>query len=151
MALGRSSRILPEDFKIGVLGDDRAGTAEQTGAMAAASRFLTGLVADSVDMKLIAPDSQATLVETLKYEMANGNTPISYRLGAPTLRDDGEVSAPLRLFANQSSTEGEIYLAPIGRLWLVADMQISLGELAVKKEKSKDKYFPSDYRWLLQE
>ncbi len=151
MALGRSTRILPEDFKIGLLGDDRTGAADQSAAMAAAGIFLAALVAGNVDAKLIVPDSQAALVESLKYEMANGNTPKSFRLGAPTRRDDGEVTAPLRLFAEQSSTEGEIYLAPVGRLWLVEDMQISLGELAVKKEKSKDKYFPSDYRWLLQE
>jgi hypothetical protein len=151
MALGRSKRLLPEDFKIGPLGDDRAGTSDQSSAMAAAEKFLASLVAGSLDTKLLATDSQSALVDSLTFEMQRGNEPQSFRLGAPKSRDNGEITATVRLFGDQSSSEGEIYMTSSGRQWVVADIQLSLGELAIKKEKSKDKYFPSEYRWLLEE
>jgi hypothetical protein len=151
MALGRSTRILPEDFKIGQLGDERSGTPDQGGAMAAAEQFLSGLIAGRVDTKVIAPDSQAALVDSLSFEMEKGNRPTAFRLGAPKSRDNGEITATVRLFADQGSSEGEIYMASSGRQWVVADIQLSLGELSVKREKSGNKYFPSEYRWLLEE
>jgi hypothetical protein len=35
--------------------------------------------------------------------------------------------------------------------WLVSDLQLSMGQMAVTKEKPKEKFFPSAYRWLLEE
>ena len=151
MALGRSKPLLPEDFKVGQLGDDHSGTSDQGSAMAAAGKFLAGLVAGTVETELVAPDSQSALLNSLSYEIERGNTPKSYRLGAPKNHDNGEITATVRVFGDQSSSEGEIYMAASGRQWVVADIQLSLGELAVKKERSKDKYFPSEYRWLLKE
>ena len=45
---------------------------------------------------------------------------------------------------------GDLYVARRQK-WLVSDLQLSLAQLAVKREKAKEKYFPSAYRWLLEE
>jgi hypothetical protein len=151
MALGRGRRIMPEDFKIGPLGDGRTEKEEESRALAVAGEFLDGLVAGKVDKKLIVPDSQDSVYDTLTFGLHQGNAPTSYRLGAPKKRDDGEVTAPVRLFGSVGTCEGQIYVASPGSQWLVADLQLTLAQLSVKPEKPKEKFFPLDYRWLLEE
>jgi len=151
MALGRDRRIMPEDFKIGPLGDNRAERRDESRALAAAGEFLSGLVAGSVDKKLLSPESQDAVADTLTFGLRHGSTPLSYRLGAPKSRDNGEVIAAVRLFGHEGTSEGEIYLAPSGSAWLVADLQLSLAQLSVKRDKPKEKFFPLEYRWLLEE
>jgi hypothetical protein len=151
MALGRDRRIMPEDFKIGTLGDDRSEREDESHALQAAGSFLSRLVAGSIEKKLLAPASQDTVADTLAFGLKHGNTPSSFRLGTPKSRDDGEISAAVRLFGSEGTSEGEIYVAPSGPLWLVADLQLSLAQLSVKREKPKEKFFPLEYRWLLEE
>lgn len=151
MALGRDSRILPEDFKIGPMGDALAREKDQDQAMEAAGKFLTGLVGGKVDKDLITEGSRDTMAGTLGFGLGNGNTPTSWRLGTPRTRGDGEVTAAVRLFRDDSSSEGEIYVARSGSKWLVSDLQLSLAQLSVKSDKPKEKFFPLDYRWLLEE
>jgi hypothetical protein len=151
MALGRDSRILPEDFKIGPLGDTRTEKQEEGRALAAASAFLNRLVAGSVDKQLLTPESQDTVADTLTFGFKQGNTPHAYRLGSAKTSDDGEISAAVRLFGPQGTSEGEIYIAKSGSNWLVADLQLSLAQLSLKREKPKEKFFPLEYRWLLEE
>jgi len=151
MALGRDRRIMPEDFKIGPLGDNRAQEQDESRALEAASAFLDRLVEGSVDKSLLTPESQDAVADTLAFGLRQGNTPIAYRLGLPKARDDGEISAAVRLFGSQGTSEGVIYIAPSGSQWLVADVQLSLAQLSVKREKPKEKFFPLDYRWLLEE
>lgn len=151
LALGRETRVLPEDFKIGPLGDDRVSEKDQGQAMEAAGRFLSGLVAGKVDKDLIVDGSRDAMAATLSFGLEKGNTPTSWRIGRPRTRDDGEVTAAVRLFGREGSTEGEIYVERSGSKWLVADLQISLAELSVKSEKPKEKFFPLEYRWLLEE
>jgi hypothetical protein len=150
-ALGRDSRLLPEDFKIGPLGDDRTAQKDQDQAMEAASRFLSELAAGKVDKDLIADGSRDAMTGTLSFGLEKGNTPVSWRIGRPRTRDDGEVTAAVRLFGREGSSEGEIYVQRSGSKWLVADLQLSLAELSVKIEKPKEKFFPLEYRWLLEE
>jgi hypothetical protein len=151
MALARQTRALPEDFKIGPLGDNRTEDQDENGAVSAAEAFLTGLVAGKPDGALLAADSEKTVLDTLTYGLKQGYTPSSFRLGTPKVQDDGEIAANVRLFSADGSAEGEIYMARAGKKWLVSDLQLSLAQLAVKREKSKEKYFPSAYRWLLEE
>jgi hypothetical protein len=151
MALGRQTRALPEDFKIGALGDDRTENQEENGAISTADAFLTGLVAGKPDRALLAAESEKTVLDTLTYGLKQGYTPSSFRLGTPKVQDDGGIAANVRLFGAEGSAEGEIYMARAGKKWLVSDLQLSLAQLAVKHEKSKEKYFPSAYRWLLEE
>ncbi len=151
MALGRDRRIMPEDFKIGALGDDRTVRKDDSGALAAAGEFLSRLAEGSVDKKLVAAESQDRLSDSLAFGLRQGNMPSSFRLGAPKSRDDGEIAAAVRLFGPTGTSEGEIYIAPSGSQWLVTDLQLSLAQLSVRREKPKEKFFPLEYRWLLEE
>ncbi|MGO9311037.1 MAG: hypothetical protein ACLQDL_18685, partial [Spirochaetia bacterium] len=151
MALGRDRRIMPEDFKIGALGDDRTARKDDGRALAVAAEFLSRLVGGSVEKKLLAAESQDRLADTLTFGIKQGNTPTSFRIGAPKARDDGEITAEVRLFGPAGTSEGEIYIAPSGSQWLVADLQLSLAQLSVPREKPKEKFFPLEYRWLLEE
>jgi hypothetical protein len=151
MALGRDRRIMPEDFKIGPLGDGRSERQDESRALEAASAFLDRLVAGSVDKKLLTPESQDAVADTLTFGLHQGNAPTAYRLGPPKARDDGEITAAVRLFGSQGTSEGVLYVAPSGSEWLVADLQLSLAQLTVKREKPKEKFFPLEFRWLLEE
>jgi hypothetical protein len=151
MALGRGTTLLPEDFKVGPLGDSATAKKDQLGAMLAAGTFLTDLVAGRVDTKLLTTDAQSRVPETLAFGLKRGYTPVSFRIGAPRTREDGEITAAVRLFAADGATEGEIYMARAGDQWLVSDVQISLAGLAVKRPPAKEKFFPSAYRWLLED
>jgi hypothetical protein len=151
MSLDREKRMIPEDFKIGPLGEAYGGTADENGAIAAADAFLASVVAGKVDQKLLAPESEKTVADTVSFGLQQGYAPKSFRVGAPKVREDGEITATVRLFGQEGSSEGEIYLSRVGKSWLVSDLQLSLAEMAVKKEKPKEKFFPSTYRWLLED
>ncbi len=151
MALGRQTRALPEDFKIGPLGDNRGADQDANGAVSTAEAFLAGLVAGKPDRAFLASETEKTVLDTLTYGLKQGFNPTSFRLGTPKMQDDGEIAASVRLFSADGSAEGEIFMERAGKKWLVSDLQLSLAQLAVKREKSKEKYFPSAYRWLLEE
>jgi hypothetical protein len=142
---------MPEDFKIGLLGDERTERKDDNAALAVAEEFLTHLIEGSVEKKLLAPESQEKVADSLTFGLKQGNTPISFRLGAPRSRADGELAASVRLFGPIGTTEGMIYIAASGSQWCVADLQLTLAQLSVKREKSKEKFFPLEYRWLLEE
>jgi hypothetical protein len=151
MAMGRDGRLMPEDFKIGPLGDRRMDKQDESRALETASTFLDRLVAGTVDRKLLSPGSQDSVSDALTFGLRQGYTPTGYRLGAPKTRENGEITAAVRLFGAQGTSEGQIYLASSGSQWLVADLQLSLAQLSVKREKPKEKFFPLEYRWLLEE
>jgi hypothetical protein len=151
MALDRDARLLPEDFKIGPLDDGRDGSADEKTAVLAAASFLSRLAKGGVEKSLIAPDSQATLSDSLAYGLQRGPAPSSWRIGTAKTHDDGEITAPVRLFGPEGTAEGEIYLVKSSQKWLVSDLQISLAQMAEKREKPKEKFFPSAYRWLLED
>lgn len=150
MALGHGKRLLPEDFKIGPLGDDRGEKPDENSAIATAEAFLQSIVEGAVDTKLLTPDSQGIVADALTYSLQQGYKPKSYRLGAPKSQDNGDITATVRMFSADGSSEGEIYIARAGKQWLVSDVQLSLAQMAVKREPAKDKFFPSAYRWLLE-
>ena len=151
VALDRDRRTLPEDFKVGPLGDERGGSVDEQAAMGAADTFLSRLVKGSVEKSLIAPGSQSSLSDSLAYGLEQGSAPRSFRRGIAKTRDDGEITATVRLFGPEGTAEGEIYMAKPKAQWLVADLQLSLAQMAVKLEKPNEKFFPSAYRWLLEE
>ncbi len=151
LAVGRDGRVLPEDFKIGPLGDVQAADKGQEQAVQAAGQFLTALAGGKVDKDLISEDARDSMAGTLGFGLSRGDTPKSWRLGRPRTRADGEVTAAVRLFGQKGTSEGEIYVARTGSKWLVSDLQISLADLAVASEKPKEKFLPLDYRWLLEQ
>ena len=151
LPVGRGSRVLPEDFKIGVLGDSQVGDADERQAMVAASAFLSRLLAGKVEAALLAASTGGRITDMLEFGIRRGGVPSAFRVGTPKKHESGEISASVRLFSEAATTEGEISLARTEGHWLVADFQISLDDLQVKREKSRERFFPSSYRWLLQE
>lgn len=87
----------------------------------------------------------------LQYGIQRGDVPRSFRIGAPKKHESGEISANVRLFGQEGTSEGEIFMTRAGGHWLVSDFQISMEDLKVKQEKPKERFFPSSYRWMLQE
>jgi hypothetical protein len=152
LATGRGQAgILPEDFKIGPLASGRSDSPDKDAAYTVATAFLTRLVAGTVDRQAIAPESQESLTDTLTYGLKQGHAPSSFRVGEPKQETDGELAANVRLFTSDSSSEGEIYLAGASDHWLVTDVQINLADLAAPSTAPKEKFFPSPYRWLLED
>ena len=151
LPLGRAARVLPEDFKIGVLADARVGDAEEQQAMTAASSFLSRLVAGKVDASLLDPETGGRVSDMLGFGLERGDLPRAYRVGTPKKHESGEVTANVRLFGPEGTSEGEIALSRTGGRWLVKDLQISMDDLQVKTEKPKERFFPSSYRWMLEE
>jgi hypothetical protein len=105
----------------------------------------------SVDTKLLTPEARARIPDALAFGLKQGYTPRSYRIGAPRTREDGEITAAVRLFGADGTSEGEIYMSRAGDQWLVSDVQVSLAGLSVKRPPAKEKFFPSAYRWLLED
>jgi len=151
MALGGTSRSVPEDFQIGPLGDPKAADADLRAALQTATSFLTQLIQGTVDRSLLSADSADSVSDTVSFGLKRGDTPVSVRVGAPNAHENGEITAAVRLFSAVGVTEGEIYLVRSAKQWLVDDLQINLDQLTVKREKSNTRFFPSPYRWLLQE
>ncbi len=151
LTLGGAPRILPEDFRIGPLGDPAQGTADEKAALEAADALLASLVGGSVDVKLLAAESEEALRDMIAYGFEGARAPTSFRLGRPVAQPEGETTVNARLFRGKGAAEGEIYLRKENREWLIADIQISAAELATARERPKEKFFPSPYRWLLGE
>jgi hypothetical protein len=151
MALDREKRFLPEDFKIGPLGDAHGNDARANAATATAEDFLGRLVAGSIETRDITPEAQASLSDTLMYGLKRGTTPTAYRIGTASADASGQWAAPVRLWGAVGTSEGEIYFVQAGDEWLVQDLQVSLAQLAVARTAPKGKFFPSAYRWLLGE
>jgi hypothetical protein len=151
LTLGGTPRILPEDFRIGPLGDPEHGTADQKAALEAAGALLASVVAGSVEAELLAPESAEALRDMLVFGFQGTRAPTSFRLGSPVAQPEGETTVNARLFRGSGAAEGEIYLRKESREWLIADVQISAAELAAARERPKTKFFPSPYRWMLGE
>jgi hypothetical protein len=151
MALARDGRFMPEDFKIGALGDSQGDDAQADKALATAEHFLSRLVTGSVETKDIVADAQASLSDTLSYGLSRGYQPSSYRIGAVKTDTSGQATATIRLFGSTGTSEGEIYFERVGDDWLIADLQVSLAQMAIARTAPKEKFFPSAYRWLLED
>jgi len=145
------AHTMPEDFLIGPLGGEIAEASDEGGAIRAARTFLASFAAGSVDRKLIAPERDEAIADMLAFGIEKGFAAKSFRVGRPRKHDSGEVTAAVRLFGAAGTAEGEIYLSKTGTEWLVGDFQINLAQLAEEREKPKERFFPSAYRWLLEE
>ncbi len=151
LTLGGTPRILPEDFRIGPLGDPEHATADDKAALEAAGALLASLVAGNLETRLFTADSEEALRDMLVFGFEGARAPTSFRLGKPVARPEGETTVNARLFRGAGAAEGEIYLLKENREWLIADIQISAAELAAARERPKTKFFPSPYRWMLGE
>jgi hypothetical protein len=151
VAVARENRIYPEDFKLGPLGGAPTGSRDNDAAYAAAAGFLAAAVGGSMDAQDVTPDAKETIGETFAFAKDRGWTPTSWRLGVPKSVAGGQLAMNVRFFNATGTSEGEIYVSPAGSQWLVADLQVNLADLAVPRPQAPAKYYPSDYRWLLEE
>ena len=151
LSRAREGRTLPEDFSIGPLADERVGDSDEEQALSAASSFLTRLCAGKVNASLLAPADSARISDMIDFGLNRGDRPKEFRVGAPRKHDTGEIGANVRLFGAAGTSEGEIIMTRTAGRWLVADLQISLDDMQIKKEKPKERFFPSSFRWMLQE
>jgi hypothetical protein len=149
LAVNPITRFLPEDFKLGVLAapGDLEGT--ENDALGAAASFLAALARGKASADLLSPEAAPGLLKSLSFALEQGNVPTSYRLGKPKKKGSGEIAFNVRLFSAEGAAEGEIYVSSVDDKWLVSDVQVSLVQLSEKREKPKDKFFPSSYQWLL--
>jgi len=147
----RDQKTLPEDFKIGSLADLLTGDADAQQAMKTAGVCLSKVAASKVDTTMLAPEAQGRISDTISFGIQRGAIPRAWRLGSLRKRETGELSAAVRLFGPAGTAEGEITLEHSGHQWLVSDFQMSLDALLVKPEKQKERFFPSSYRWMLEE
>ena len=151
VAQGLEKRTLPEDFLIGALAGTSGAKSDSTEAARAAEAFLASVVAGTPNKKLLATETAQGIADMIAFATEKGYVPKSYRLGSPKRHENGEVTASVRLLGPDASSEGEIYVSRSGTVWLVSDLQINLAQLAEKKDKPKERFFPSAYRWLLEE
>jgi len=151
VAQGLEKKIMPEDFLIGALSETDGRKAEEIEAIWTARAFLASIVAGAPNRKLLSAESEEGIADMLSFSAEQGYTAKSFRLGNPKRHENGEVTASVRLLDAEASSEGEIYLSRTGKEWLVSDFQINLAQLATKREKPKERFFPSAYRWLLEE
>jgi len=91
------------------------------------------------------------VADMLSFGIQRGDVPRSYRIGTAKKHETGEVTASVRLFGPVGTSEGEISVARNGGHWVVTDLQISMDDLKVEREKPKERFFPSSYRWMLEE
>jgi hypothetical protein len=149
LVLGPAGLVMPEDFSIGPLADMRGGTDDEKAALASAAAFLASVAAGRPDGKLLAPESEKAVLDLLAPVPEGGAVPTRFRLGQAVSLPDGEISANVRLLRGQGSAEGELYLRREGSQWLVVDVQVNPAALAVARQRPKQRFFPSPYRWLL--
>jgi hypothetical protein len=156
------SQSQPEDFKIGLLGEQVGSTAasateanadqaDQSAALATAISFLTALSKGKTDASLLAPESQKSVSDFIAFAAEQKQTATSFRIGRPRSRENNTITMAVRLFSAIGSAEGEIYLTRESKEWLVSDLQVNFAQLAEKKPELKERFFPSSYHWMLTE
>jgi len=151
LALGAAqARVMPEDFLIGPVGDSRGLSGDERAAFAAASTFLEAFCRGSVEDDLLAAPSREELAGMLRYAVARGEVPTSWRLGSPH-RSRGQMVCTVRLLGAPGTAEGDMYLAKDGGSWMVTDLQVNLAQLAAPRPDRGERFFPSPYQWLLGE
>jgi hypothetical protein len=151
LTLNRERVVLAEDFSIGLLAGPKDLEGEERAAMTTAVSFLGSLSQGKIAKDLIASQSVSGLRDSLSYSIEKGDVPTSFRIGKPKEHEGAEIAFNVRLFRQEGSAEGEIYLASQKGSWLVSDFQISLAQLEEKRVKPEEKFFPNSYRWLLGE
>jgi len=135
---------LPEDMRIGPLGDSLAGDPLLT----AADRFLRGLEEGKILRDLTAGSSRDYLEKVFQPILEEGPLPVRYRLGSPRVYEPGKARINIRLFGTRGRTGGELLLEQEGSSWLIGDLQIDWTGLSEEYKKDFDLYEPQTYRWL---
>ncbi len=151
LTLRADSSVLPEDFRIGPLAGAKDLAGDEAAAGAAAAAFLGGLTKGRIAAEQVSPAAAFGVSDSIAHRLSEGMVPSAFRLGRPVKRSGGEYAFNVRLFKDDGSAEGEIYIGQSGRKWAVTDLQVDLSRLGEKRTKPENKFFPTSYRWLLGE
>jgi len=135
---------LPEDMRIGPLGDTLAGDPLLT----AAESFLRGLEEGKILRDLAAGSSRDYLEKVFQPILEEGPLPVRYRLGIPRIYEPGKARINIRLYGTRGRTGGELLLEEEGAVWRIGDLQIDWNGLSEEYKKDFDLYEPQTYRWL---
>ena len=139
-----SPRLTPEDFEIGPLADQLAGSRAERLARAAALRFLAGLAAGKVPDAELAPDRREELAGSLQYYLDRKLVPSRSRLGPFVELEGGGLRSRVRLFGEPGTVSGELYLGQKDGQWYVSDAQVALASLGVQYARRQEKYVPTE-------
>jgi len=139
-----SPRLTPEDFEIGPLADQLAGSRAERLARAAALRFLAGLAAGKVPDAELAPDRREELAGSLQYYLDRKLVPSRSRLGPFVELEGGGLRSRVRLFGEPGTVSGELYLGQKDGQWYVSDAQVALAALGVQYARRQEKYVPTE-------
>jgi len=145
----QSSRIIPEDFKIGPL-QDNLDPGNKKGLTIIMEQFLKGLTRGEIEEDLLIPSDRTELSRFLAYHIGRGLIPRSYRFGSINLDDPALARTNVRLFSGTGVSEGEVYLAKEDGLWYITDLQIAFEQLSIAYRESDRKFMPYSYGWTIQ-
>ena len=134
----------PEDFEIGelqIISED-----ENVRAVLRRIRaFQEGLQEAAVPLDDVHPDWKNQAQRSLGFHLERGHLPKEVRVGTVDIYAPGEARANIRLIGEPGVAFGEIYLKKEGDLWLVNDLQLDMGDLAVLPVEREELYEPSVY------
>ena len=145
----QGSRIIPEDFKIGLL-QDTLDPGNKKSLTLLMEEFFKSLTRGEIEENLLIPSDRTELNRFLTYHIDRGLIPQSYRLGSINLDDPGLARANVRLFSETGVSEGEIYLTKEDSLWYITNLQIAFEQLSIAYQQSDQKFIPYSYGWTIQ-
>jgi len=152
-SLDPKKAALPEDFRIGPLsGASAAGlSAEDAETLRRAAAFLADLTKSRIAEELLLPDRKEALSRFIADAIDRGFLPLSFRLGPVNRTEDSGLRVNVRLFGSVGTASGELFFLESERQWMISDIQIRFESLAQQQAPGEEKFFPSSYRWLLDE
>jgi hypothetical protein len=143
----------PEDFRIGPLsGAVMPGlSADEAESLRTATSLLSGLSKKKVAEELLLPERKEALSRLLGDAVSKGLVPTRFRLGPVGRNGPSATRVNARLYGSAGSAEGELFLRKEEKSWLIADIQLRFESLAEKQVRGQERFYPSTFRWLLDE
>jgi hypothetical protein len=118
-------------------------------ALACVRKFLSSIVDKKIDYSLVLPAVLAEMKAVIDYPLSQGYVPRKYRIGKMIFENDDELRANIRLYKDNSITEGEIYLKKHEDDWKISDLQAGFTLLGRPYQKPAKPFVPGSYEFLL--
>jgi hypothetical protein len=166
LATGRSGRLMPLDFRIGILQDSLQASRLDMAVTRTVERFLADLARARINPEFLYPPLREELSRSFAYYIERKLLPESYRIGRVGMEQEPDARVSVRLFrgeagsaaagaaagdmaaaSDMASAEGEIYLSEWEGSWYIADIQIGLELLAEPQPKRVEKFLPYEQEW----
>jgi len=143
----REYRLTPNDFKLGVLQDERTNELDKIKIVTRLRAFFNSLANGRIDEKSILPEWKNLLTRSMAYYVEKGFLPRSVLIGDINLQRIDSAFVKVRLIGESGKTEGEITLAKKTEEWYISDIQLDLRRLS-EIYKPEEKFEPSTSRWM---